>query len=81
MESWECRHFQVSDGQPKLNPLADTGCPKKRTPSAERQAESITRRIGPLPNPKGCRRGTGDSLNAGEMKLNWREKLGTGFGL
>ena len=62
-------------------PLAETGCPKKRTPSAERQAESITRRIGQMLNPKGCRRGTGDSLIAGEMRLNWREKLGTGNGL
>ena len=34
-----------------------------------------------MPNLKGCRRGTGDSLIAGEMKLNWREKLGAGFGL
>jgi len=34
-----------------------------------------------IPNPKGCRRGTGDSLNAGKMKRNWREKLGAGFGL
>jgi hypothetical protein len=32
-------------------------------------------------NPKGYRRGTGDDLNASEMKLNWREKLGAGFGL
>jgi hypothetical protein len=23
-----------------------------------------------IPNPKGCRRGTGDGLNTGEMKLN-----------
>lgn len=61
--------------------LAGTGCPKTRMLSAERQAESITRQIGLLPNLKGCRRGAGDRLNAGEMKLNWREKLGTGFGL
>lgn len=33
-----------------------------------------------IPNSKGCRRGTGDCLTEGEMKLNWREKLGTGFG-
>jgi hypothetical protein len=60
---------------------AGTGCPKKQKPSAERQAEIITRWIGQLPNPKGCRRGTGDDLSAGEMNLNCREKLGTGFGL
>ena len=56
-------------------PLADTGCPKKRMLSVERQAEFITGQIGQMPNPKGCRRGTGNSLNAGEMKLNWWEKL------
>jgi hypothetical protein len=34
-----------------------------------------------VPNPKECKRGTGDSLNACEMKLNWREKLGVNLGL
>ncbi len=60
--------------------LADTGCPKKRMPSVERQPEFITGQIGQMPNSKECRRGTGDDLNAGEMKLNGREKLGASNG-
>jgi hypothetical protein len=35
---------------------------------------------GQIPNLKGCRRGTGDNLSASEIKLNWREKLGTNNG-
>jgi hypothetical protein len=62
-------------------PLADPGCPKKRKPSAERQAESITRRIGQYPTRKGADVGQVIVLAEGEMRLNWREKLGTGFGL
>jgi len=62
-------------------PLADTGCPKTRMLPAERQPEFITGQIGQMPNSKECRRGTGNGLNAGEMKLNWREKLGVSFGL
>jgi hypothetical protein len=61
--------------------LAGTGCPKKRKLPAERRTEVITWQIGQMPNSKGCRRGTGDYLNAGEMKLNWREKLGVNLGL
>jgi hypothetical protein len=72
---------QVSDGQPKQNPLAGTGCPKTRMPSAERQAKVITRRIGQYPTQKGADVGQVMVLTEGEMKLNWREKLGTGFGL
>src|SRR3954449_9790736 len=44
----------ASQRQRRPEPAAGTGCPQKRTPDAERHGEIITRRIGPLTNPKGC---------------------------
>src|SRR5262249_8929569 len=43
----------ASRRQRRREPAAGRGCSQKRTPAAERRGESITRRIGPMTDPKG----------------------------